>query len=588
MKLAVACKGIYLSCAAAVLQACSSSQSPNIIGSSQVWHAQTFSFKGPSVAETATTFTNFKLDIVFTHEDGLEVVTPGYFAADGHAAESSASSGAIWQAVFVPSKPGIWTYKAAFLKGPNIAIKTNPSAATSAGYFDGASGRIKIASTSIDFDALDFRKHGMLTDVKERYLQFKGSAKYFIKTGAGSPENILAYEGFDNTYDAGGTHFPALGASQLHSFSPHISDGNPSDPTWRDGKGQNLLGAVNYLSDIGVNAQYMLLMNVEGDGQDVWPWIDPEDPYVYDVSKLAQWERVFTHMDQKGIVKDFLLGETENESWFEFIDQTDMEFADARKLYYREMVARFGHLLGLVWNLGEEQGVDGNSGDERYRKATTVPQRLAFAKYIADLDPYNHAIVSHNWPDSEAATYGAKLGAPHFSGISLQAHDNYAQKISDWTQKSREAGRPWIVTVDEPLGWEFGARPDADVEDRKMEIEDVLLPSLLAGGTGVSWYFGWQNNAPTSDLSNEDMRSRHDLWVKSTAVRTWWEANVPFHDMTWQQDQEAFVHNTPLDQPAGTIVKISMTEDGLIAVERVPSVEAGTDFQLSLIDPMKL
>ncbi len=221
-----------------------------------------------------------------------------------------------------------------------------------------------------------------------------------------------------------------------------------------------------------------------------------------------------------------LLTETENESIFEAWDDVTVseDFADSRKLYYREMVARFGHLNGLVWNLGEENGVVGNSGQDPYRQLTSVEQRLSFAQYISDLDTYGHAIVHHNWPDIEDETYGPLLGEDAFSGISLQAHYDYAAKTAEWTQRAQASGRGWMLTVDEPLGWEFGAHPDADGTDHRREIEGVLWPVLMSGGAGVDWYFGWQNNAPTSDLSNEDQRTRHALWVKSKTVRDYFDA----------------------------------------------------------------
>ena len=111
-------------------------------------------------------------------------------------------------------------------------------------------------------------------------------------------------------------------------------------------------------------------MNVEGDGQDVFPWVSHDDPYVFDVSKLAQWQRVFEHFNSRGVLIDMLLTETENESWFEAMDGVEVgkDFSNARKLYYREMVARFGHLNGLVFNLGEENGVAGNSGQDPFRQ----------------------------------------------------------------------------------------------------------------------------------------------------------------------------------------------------------------------------
>ena len=502
-------------------------------GDTKVGSAVTLMYEGPKVSEVRSTFTDYYLDIIFISPAGEEITVPGYFAADGDSAHTAASKGKIWKTHFVPHSEGTWEYNGFFLERENIVFKWFGPHSPNKPKLTEFKGEFTVEEAQFDPAATDFREKGMLQDVGARYLQFSGTKDFFLKTGAGSPENILAYADFDGTYDVGGTNFPALGDNQLHEFEPHLKDAREGDPTWGDTKGAAILGIANYYEEVGVNAQYLVTMNVEGDGQGVFPWASHDGPYVFDVSQLAQWQRVFEHFNARGVLIDMLLTETENESWFEAHDGVEVgkDFADSRKLYYREMVARFGHLNGLVFNLGEENGVVGNSGQDPFRQPTSAEQRRAFAKYIRELDPYGHAVVSHNWPDLEGETYGALLGDPDFSGISLQAHDNYFEKIATWTQKSKAAGRQWMVTVDEPLGWEFGARPDSEDPDHEREIKEVLWPTLMAGGAGVNWYFGWQNNAPTSDLSNEDQRSRHNLWVKSAEVRQWWEENIPFWEM---------------------------------------------------------
>ncbi len=547
-----------------LLIACSGVKSNpvTVTGDAKVWNTLTFAFEGPEVTETEEVFSDYLLTVTFMHSDlntekSYEV--QGYFTGDGNASETGVSAGNTWQAKFLPDQSGLWIYQASLLKGADIAISQEIDSQIA--YRQTYSGEFTVAPADLDPTASDFTKRGKLTDVKGRYLEYAGTGEPFIKTGAGSPENLLAYSGFDGTYDMGGTNFPALGNNQLHEFKPHLKDARAGDPTWQDGKGGSILGIANYYKDVGVNAQYIVTMNVEGDGQDVFPWVSHDDPYVFDVSKLEQWQRVLEHYNSRGVMIDMLLTETENESWFEAFDGLTVgeDFAPSRKLYYREMIARFGHLNGLVWNLGEENGVDGNSGQEPYRKATSAKQRLAFAKYIAELDPYDHAIVSHNWPDAEEATYGEKLGVDYWSGISLQAHHNYAHKVRSWTGPAFMVGdklmirdRQWMVTVDEPLGWEYGARPDADVDDRRREIEGVLWPTLLAGGAGVDWYFGWQNNAPTSDLSNEDQRSRHNLWVASKRVADFMRENIDVRTMK----------SSIVDRKHGTIVAQGQDHEG--------------------------
>ena len=512
---------------ALIVAACSSPNPKMILDENAiVWSPVTFKYTGPDVTESREAFLDYSIELILTHEDGHS------FYAIGYLSDINEEAGSIWETKFVPDLPGRWEYDFIFRNAPNIAL--NQQATNHGhGWLDSGSGTFNVKSASLDAEGSDFRKKGMLKDINARYLQFSGTKDYFLKTGAGSPENILAYADFDGTYDVGGTNFPALGENQLHEFEPHLKDAREGDPTWGDDKGKAILGIANYYEEVGVNAQYLVTMNVEGDGQDVFPWVSHDDPYVFDVSKLAQWQRVFEHFNARGVLIDMLLTETENESWFEAHDGVEVskDFADSRKLYYREMVARFGHLNGLVFNLGEENGVVGNSGQDPYRQPTSVEQRRQFSKYIRNLDPYDHAVVSHNWPDSEEETYGPLLGDPDFSGISLQAHYDYVKIISEWTQRSAEAGRGWIVTVDEPLGWEYGARPDAVDDLHKREIEGVLWPTFMAGGAGVDWYFGWQNNAPTSDLSNEDQRSRHNLWATSGKVRKFFEDNFKLETM---------------------------------------------------------
>ena len=68
-----------------------------------------------------------------------------------------------------------------------------------------------------------------------------------------------------------------------------------------------------------------------------------------DVSKLDQWEIVFAHGTEKGMFLHFKTMETENEMLLD-----DGDLGRERKLYYRELIARYAHHPALNWNLGEE------------------------------------------------------------------------------------------------------------------------------------------------------------------------------------------------------------------------------------------
>jgi hypothetical protein len=145
----------------------------------------------------------------------------------------------------------------------------------------------------------------------------------------------LAYAGFDATIPS-------------HKFAAHRADWRDGDPDWGDGQGRAIIGALNYLASRHVNSIYALTMNVGGDGQDVWPWAAaPErkgsphnDNLHYDTSKLAQWNTVFEHAQQQGIFLHLVLNEGEEANKREL---DNGELGVERKLYYRELVARFAH-----------------------------------------------------------------------------------------------------------------------------------------------------------------------------------------------------------------------------------------------------
>lgn len=504
-----------------------------------IWHTVTLTFAGPQASENdPATFLDYRLTATFANGNQVFVV-PGYFAADGDAANTHATSGNQWRVNFTPNATGRWTYQAVLETGPRVSINDVPGRPVA---LDHATGTFTVGPTPVSPEARDFRGKGRLAYVGGRYLRFEGTGDYFLKGGAGSPENLLGYYGFDGTFDAGGARYPSLGEDQLHHFEPHAGDFRVGDPNWTDEEGhagRNLIGLVNYLADTGLNSQYFLTMNYEGDGWEVWPWTRFDERGTFDVSRLAQWELLFSHMQAQGILLHVLLTETENESMFEILDGGP--FADTRKLYYREMVARFGHHLALIWNLGEENGHD---DDERqYGAATSAEQMKAFSSWLAATDPYDHPIVVHHYPFEQDRVFKPLIGHEPMSGMSLQLDDvyldeqgrDYNEEVQRWIAVSAAGGRPWVVNLDEPLGWEFGLVTDDSVGvgvSQEVARKDVLWGAYMAGGAGVEWYFGWYDNSPTSDLGVEDMRLRAAMWAKTRIATAFFETHVPFHAMS--------------------------------------------------------
>lgn len=483
-----------------------------ISGELRQWHTLTLTFDGPETGEEAADnpFLNYRLNVTFSNGTQSYVI-PGYYAADGDAANTGANAGNKWRCHFVPSATGPWTWNASFRNGFKIGISDLPMAGAGCG-FDGASGAFTIEAS--DKSVPDFRARGLLQYVDEHYLKFAGTQEYFLKGGADSPETLLGYAEFDGTRDNGGIPLPAL-ENGLRSYKSHIKDWKKGDPTWKNGKGKGLIGALNYLASKGMNSVYFLTMNLNGDGNDVWPWMDPWTHFNFDVSKLDQWEIVFSHMDRLGIMLHVVTQETENDHILD-----GGRLGETRKMYYRELIARFGHHLAITWNLGEENN-------------NTPEQVKAFADYIAGHDPYNHPIVVHNGVFKEEYKFRPLLAHTTFHGPSLQITPwpRTHELIGIWRRESARSGHPWVVCLDEfgPAG--RGTLTDQEDYWHDNERLDVLWATLMAGGAGVEWYFGWQNDGSTSDLANEDWRNREHMWELTKIALDFFHNHLPFWEM---------------------------------------------------------
>ncbi|MBN2632290.1 MAG: DUF5060 domain-containing protein, partial [Bacteroidales bacterium] len=318
---------------------CKEKTTVEISGELLTWHKVTLTIDGPETSEydTINPFTDYRLDVEFT-DGNRKFNIPGYFAADGNAAETSAREGNKWRAHFCPPAAGNWIYTISFLKGRNIAVADNPGYGTK-GAADGMKGTISISES--DKTGKDFRAKGRLVYDGTRYLKHEGTGEPFLKGGADSPENFLGYKEFDGTYYGGNNRTrsgEAAPNSGLHLYEPHIVDWKEGDPQWQNGRGKGIIGALNYLSSKGMNSFYFLTLNILGDGEDVWPYTGRNERYRFDCSKLDQWEMVFSHADKLGIMLHFVLQETENECLL------DCGYLDVqRKLYLRELAARFSH-----------------------------------------------------------------------------------------------------------------------------------------------------------------------------------------------------------------------------------------------------
>ncbi|MEO0499354.1 MAG: malectin domain-containing carbohydrate-binding protein [Pseudomonadota bacterium] len=512
-----------------------------ITGDLKQWHKTTIDIIGPEAGEDAATFTDFRMDVTFTHESGQTLTVPGFFAADGNAAESGATSGNVWRAHFTAPLEGDWSYEVSLVTGENVAaLRDSPGTAVDLGAQ--ASGSFDIAPT--DKSGLDSRAHGTLLDENfDGYLERKGSGEAWLKTGVDSPENFLAYEEFDNTFEV-------RGPASTPRYIEHIDSFVAGDPTWQSGKGDEILGAVNYLAGQGVNSVYIMPMTIGGDGLDTSPFVDQanlnkipragdgigtnktmaetvaaidgvdfDDFATYDTSKLDQWGIVFDHMQTKGINVHLVLQETENDQLFNDTGLGDTDASGTlsieRAVYLREMAARFGHNNYLTWNLGEENT---QSGAER---------EAMFAE-IAALDAYGHMTAIHTFPNSQETVYNPLLDNPDVTGASIQtsAFNQTADAIGEWVAASQAAGQRWVVMADETSDASTGVAADSVNPGHNDARSEGLWGALMSGGGGIEWYMGG------NDQNLSDFATRQEIYRQSVVARELFEDFLPFTEMS--------------------------------------------------------
>lgn len=504
-------------------------KSVKIEGELKKWHKITLNFEGPQTNEMVDNnpFLNYRLDVTFKNGN-KEYLIPGFYAADGNAAETGSASGNIWQVRFTPDAVGEWTYTTSFKKGHNIAVVDALKKASSAGFMDGKKGKFTIAET--DKTGIDNRSRGKLKYIGESYLKFEESQKYFIKLGVDAPENLLAYTDIDVSTNA-------LGFQK--TWQPHAKDFN-NDATpflWQGEKGKNLLGVINYLASEGLNVFSFLTFNVEGDDRNVFPQllkvpIETYEAYAsvkknkeawetlfhktrYDVSKLDQWERIFEYAELKGMFLHFKTHETETDHLMDH-----GVFGVEGKLYYRELIARFGHHLSMNWNLGEEND-------------QPIAEVVKVANYVSQLDAYKSHLVIHTFPNKDDR-YEELIGKQSpLTGASLQlSHETFIDvhpRVLKWREKSNATGKKWALAVDEPGRANIALLPDDEDPEHNHARSRALWGTLMAGGFGVEWYFGYAS--PNSDLTCQDFRSRDLFWDQNKYALQFFNNNIPFWEM---------------------------------------------------------
>jgi Domain of unknown function (DUF5060)/Putative collagen-binding domain of a collagenase len=502
--------------ASLLLTAAAASAQIVVEGQPIVWHPITLTIQGPQAAETDSApnpFLDFRLQATFTGPSGERLVVPGFFDGDGH----GGPQGRVWRVRFAPPSAGTWQYTASFRQGPGVAVQLEPEAGE-AWASSPLAGTIVVAPR--DPHAPGFLKWGALRYVGKHYLKFQ-DGPYWLRGGTDEPEDFLGYVGFNNTPGA-------------HRYAAHVEDWHVGDPDWGDGKGRAIIGALNYLASRHVNSIYFLPMNIGGDGKNTWPWTSPQAPrgsasndnLHYDVGKLGQWEILFGHAQRLGIFLHFVFNEAEEANKREL---DDGELGPERKLFYREMIARFGHHVALQWNLCEEYNLQFDLGADRVR---------AFADYVRAVDPYDHPVTVHSAGDP-VKQLQFTFGDPRFSMTSIQLNQRPIHEVTEAVRRATEAaGRPLPVSLDE-FTLDRGQRAShIPVDDAEGHRREKIWPTYFSGGMIE---FILDDLLKTDNFKTPE---RDKLWQYLWYARRFMEEQLPFWEMEPADE---------LSQGAGTI-----------------------------------
>ncbi|MBK8978695.1 MAG: DUF5060 domain-containing protein [Planctomycetes bacterium] len=457
---------------------------------------------------------DYRLTAWFISSSGRVHEVPGFYAADGR----GGNAGSVWKVRFTPDQAGYWGVYIQFEYG--LAINVQDGSVR--GVPLRPDGQIFLMWVPPRTGTVGFLRHGPLEVVGGRYLRHRDGT-WFLKTGTNSPENLLAYAGFDGASDYGGL---PRSATFLHRYPGHVRDWRPGDPNWTSGgdpnAGKGIIGALNYLHDHGVNSVYFLPMNLGGDGQDVHPFVDGSTSSYfntthYDVGRMEQWNAVFAHAQRLGILLEFVLAEREpgNIGWLGGAN------SNQRRLFLKNLVAMFGYHPGVRWILCEE-----NSPEPT--QEFLVRELSDMAEWIRIQSTHRHPIAVHSDPDDQLIFEQILAQGPRgrwLTSFSLQVHSNYNPSTEAARALLDRFSQPGVVDMDE-----LGTAIEGVTNTNRHDIRRLVLWDVLLSGGNVAWYMGYHDLPLGGDIRLEDFRTREGTFDDSRAAREMLET-MPFWRM---------------------------------------------------------
>lgn len=448
------------------------------LGSFAQWQCVEVAFTGPAShgAGDPNPFSIF-VDATLTAPSGRQYRVPGFYDGDGQ----GGLDGHVWKVRFSADEVGEWTL---------AATSAQPLLAGYRGTF---------TVTAPAKDAPDFHGRGRLEAVgtaenRIRYLKFR-DGPYWLKAGCDDPENFLGQSSHYDTPD-------------------------------------KRRAAVDYLAAKGINSLYLMTHNLDGDDQDVWPWLGRTAREAkansganarFDIARLNEWRELFDYLQTKGVAVYLVL---EDDSAWKGYDH-------AR--YYRELVARFGYLPALLFNFNEEY-------NENYKLA----EAIGFMRLLAELDPFAHPRGIHN----VNAPTDAYIDAPSVDFTSIQTKgtdplEHHPLTLA-WLQRC-QARQQRVLMV----GYDEG-RPE---EDRR-----AWWSAYLGGGT-------WE--AHVRPPYDRPMSAWATVWTELGGARAFMES-LPFWEMEPAQGVVKSGHAFCLAKP-GQVYALYLPSGGPVTVELPPA-----------------
>ncbi len=434
------------------------------------------------------------VDVQFTGPSGKSYSVPGFYDGDG----KGELDGNVWIVRFSADELGQWSFRSRS-KQPLL---------------DGHAGSFNVTKAAPD--APDFYRWGRLeaagtAENKIRYLKFR-DGPYWLKAGCDDPENFLGkYKNYDTL--------------------------------------EKRKAAVDYLAERGINSFYIMSHNIDGDDKDVWPWLgrtakeaktNSTGEVRFDVAKLDEWRDLFEYMQTRGVVVYLVL--EDDSAW--------KRFDHAR--YYREIVARFGYLPALVFNMGEEH-------NENYK----LSEGLALAQQLADIDPYHHPRGIHNvntanndYIDAPQIDFTAiQTGSPGTrSGLANALQHN--QIAIDWIRGCEQRGkRTLMANFDE-------GRPE--------ETRAAWWAAYMAGGV-------WE--AHVQSPYDRPMSAWEPVWTELGGTRTLMES-LAFWEMQPHNELVKSGQALCLAKP-GAVYALYLPAGGMVTIDLPPN----TEYQVSWWNP---